>query len=513
MRRFILLALDLSVVCAATVVSLALRENFEVTTSHLFEFIPYLTATVFSAAVIFLGLGVHRTVWRFASRPDLLRIVAASVAIVVGAVAVTFAYNRLDGVARSLPFLQLLVCQAFLIGARVLHKLVHDARQHKKASAALLQPVDQKPEATILIVGISKPTEAYLQALAELAPGRTNIAGLVGHSDRHVGRLVATHPVLGVPEDIEAILDSLEVHGLIIDRIVIAAPFLTLTALAREGLLRVERSRSLMLQFLVEDLGLDRDNHSSPPKAGGAKYQVGLSSELSFEIPPVELEAIARRRYWNAKRAIDSGALILLLLFSPLMAIAAAFVAASVGFPVFFWQQRPGLGGRSFRLYKFRTMRAARAADGRRLSDQERVSRIGSLMRRWRLDELPQLFNILRGDMCFIGPRPLLPCDQSDAHRVRLLVRPGLTGWAQVVGGRDISAEEKAALDVCYVRHASLALDLEIVLRTIPMVLFGERISRPLIEQAWRDLSEGGILRGHLARKFGHGLSIGSLRP
>jgi lipopolysaccharide/colanic/teichoic acid biosynthesis glycosyltransferase len=131
-------------------------------------------------------------------------------------------------------------------------------------------------------------------------------------------------------------------------------------------------------------------------------------------------------------------------------------------------------------------------------------------MRRLRLDELPQLFNILRGDMSFIGPRPLLAIEQSDGLRARLLVRPGLTGWAQVVGGRDISAEDKAALDVWYVRNASLALDLEIMARTIPMVLFGERISRHLIEQAWRDLKDGGVLKGDLAYDISNGLQINS---
>ena len=115
-------------------------------------------------------------------------------------------------------------------------------------------------------------------------------------------------------------------------------------------------------------------------------------------------------------------------------------------------------------------------------------------MRRTRLDELPQLFNILRGDMSFVGPRPLLPRDQSDTDRARLLVRPGLTGWAQVVGGRGISADDKAALDVWYVQNASLLLDVSILLRTVPIVLFGERISPVLIERAWHDLANTGVL-------------------
>ena len=200
---------------------------------------------------------------------------------------------------------------------------------------------------------------------------------------------------------------------------------------------------------------------------------------------------LAQRRYWKFKRVIDAAAaFVLLVICSPIILFTAALVAASLGFPVVFWQQRPGLGGRPFRLHKLRTMNSAHTRDGSRRSDRERTTLIGSVLRRVRADELPQLFNILRGDMSFVGPRPLLPRDQSAAYRARLLVRPGLTGWAQVVGGRDISAEDKAALDVWYVRNASLALDIEIALRTVPVVLFGERISASLIERAWRDLSE-----------------------
>ena len=144
-------------------------------------------------------------------------------------------------------------------------------------------------------------------------------------------------------------------------------------------------------------------------------------------------------------------------------------------------------------------MAAPYDVDGRKLSDDERVSRIGIFLRRTRLDELPQLINILRGDMSFVGPRPLLPRDQDNAYRARLLVRPGLTGWAQVVGGRAISAEDKAALDIWYVRNASLALDAKILVKTVPLVIFGETISRKLIENAWADLRSAGVLQGGLA--------------
>ena len=178
MRRLVLLALDLGLVCLATAFSLVLRENFEVSVNRLFDFIPYLIATIVSAGIALVGFGLDRTIWRFSARPDHVRIVAASLAVVVGATSVTFIYNRLEGVARSLPFLQFLMCQVFLIGTRVLHKISHDARQTRRASATLLQLADKDPQSTVLVVGVSKLMEVYLQALAELVPGRIKVAGL-----------------------------------------------------------------------------------------------------------------------------------------------------------------------------------------------------------------------------------------------------------------------------------------------------------------------------------------------
>jgi lipopolysaccharide/colanic/teichoic acid biosynthesis glycosyltransferase len=218
--------------------------------------------------------------------------------------------------------------------------------------------------------------------------------------------------------------------------------------------------------------------------------------ELRFELAPQEIELLSRLRFWKVKRGLDIlAALTCLIVSSPLFVIIGLSVGVSMGFPVVFWQRRPGLYGKSFHLYKFRTMRAAYTADGRLLSDAERVSGFGTFLRRTRLDELPQLFNILRGDMSFVGPRPLLPKDQPKEFGARLLVRPGLTGWAQVVGGRDITPEDKAVLDVWYVRNAGLLLDLKVAVRTIPIVLFGERISRSLIDRAWQELTDLGIAK------------------
>ncbi len=492
MRRAVLLIVDIALMVLATLAAFVLRENFEVHESRLLEFLPYLTATAAASSVVFPAAGLNRTVWRFSGLSDYLRVTSAVAGVVLAAAAMAFAYNRLEGIARSLPILQLLAGTAFMTGARVLHRLIHAAREQRKAATALLEFSDGPPELTVVIVGISRLTETYLLAAAELAPGRVRIAGLVGRAQRHAGRLVANHPVLGVPEDIEQILNGLDVHGIHADRIVVATLFESLSPEAREALLRVERCRNIVLHLLAENLGFEE--RALPASNGG--HPLPQNEDLSFEISAGELSLLAARPYWHVKRVVDRlAAFALLVACTPLMLLAALAVAANMGFPVIFWQQRPGLGGKPFRLYKFRTMRAAHSAGGRRLTDGERTPYMGTLLRRLRFDELPQLFNILKGDMSFVGPRPLLPRDQSAAYRARLLVRPGLTGWAQAVGGREISPGDKAALDVWYVRNASIALDIEIALRTVPIILFGERMSTVLIERAWSDLRESGVLK------------------
>jgi lipopolysaccharide/colanic/teichoic acid biosynthesis glycosyltransferase len=135
-------------------------------------------------------------------------------------------------------------------------------------------------------------------------------------------------------------------------------------------------------------------------------------------------------------------------------------------------------------------MSASHDRHSRRVPDEQRLSLVGRLLRRSRLDELPQLYNVLIGDMSFVGPRPLLPCDQSPDYAARLSVRPGITGWAQVNGGRIVAPLDKAILDIWYVSKASFLLDLKIMLRTVEMVLFGERANTKAVHQARRDLSE-----------------------
>jgi len=181
------------------------------------------------------------------------------------------------------------------------------------------------------------------------------------------------------------------------------------------------------------------------------------------------------------KRTIDfTFSLVLLIMLSPVFVIIALLVRLNLGSPVIFGQQRPGLNGELFTLFKFRSMSNKSGADGELLPDNERLSRFGRLLRATSMDEIPSLINVLLGDMSFIGPRPLLieylPLYSSTQAR-RHEVRPGITGWAQVNGRNAISWDEKFKLDVWYVENQSLVLDLRIVAMTLKSVILREGIS------------------------------------
>ena len=175
------------------------------------------------------------------------------------------------------------------------------------------------------------------------------------------------------------------------------------------------------------------------------------------------------------KRCADIGvAAVALLVAAPLLLLVALAVRVKLGSPVLFRQRRPGLHGRPFTMVKFRTMRDAIGRDERPLPDTERLTPFGKLLRSTSLDELPELWNVLHGEMSLVGPRPLLmeyldryTPEQARRHEVR----PGVTGWAQVHGRNALSWEERFRLDVWYVEHRSLRLDLQILIRTFSMVL------------------------------------------
>jgi sugar transferase EpsL len=183
------------------------------------------------------------------------------------------------------------------------------------------------------------------------------------------------------------------------------------------------------------------------------------------------------------KRFFDFGcSLIAVIFLSPLLIVLAIVVRLTRGRPVFFRQPRPGLNGRPFTMYKFRTMTEARDAHGNLLPDGERLKPFGKFLRSTSLDELPELFNVLKGDMSLVGPRPLLmqyldryTPEQARRHEVK----PGLTGWSQVNGRNAITWKEKFRLDVWYVDNWSIWLDIKIIFITIWRIVTREGINQP----------------------------------
>ena len=171
-----------------------------------------------------------------------------------------------------------------------------------------------------------------------------------------------------------------------------------------------------------------------------------------------------------------------LVILSPILLFISVMVAWQLGFPVLFRQERPGLKGEIFTIYKFRTMQNSKDAQGQLLPDSKRLTRLGHFLRSTSLDELPELFNVLKGEMSLVGPRPLLIAylqlySKEQARRHDVL--PGITGWAQVHGRNVLSWQKKFELDVWYVDHWSLGLDLKIIGMTIFKVLKREGISQP----------------------------------
>jgi lipopolysaccharide/colanic/teichoic acid biosynthesis glycosyltransferase len=174
--------------------------------------------------------------------------------------------------------------------------------------------------------------------------------------------------------------------------------------------------------------------------------------------------------------------IVLWLIFSPVIVMLSMMIGVSIGRPVFFRQMRPGLRGRPFYIVKFRTMTDGRDSSGRLLPDEKRITRFGLLLRSTSLDELPELYNVLKGEMSLVGPRPLL-MEYLDRYTPEQFkrhdVKPGITGWAQINGRNAISWDQKFDFDLWYVQHHTFWLDVKIIAKTIIEAIRREGISQP----------------------------------
>jgi lipopolysaccharide/colanic/teichoic acid biosynthesis glycosyltransferase len=482
--------MDLTWVALSPFIALLIRDNFIISIPRHQALIPYALLCIVSAGIVFTVARLHQTVWRYISLPDVSYLIAGVTIAVLVALVGSFIFNRLEGVARSLPVIQWLVLIAAMIGTRITYSLIQEriGRRSVEASSATRH---------VLIVGITPLTELYLRSIAEFGPTDCAVVGILSRGVLR-GRLLRQHRVLGAPEDVQKIIAQLELHGVAVERIIVMQPFEQLSKAARQELLVVERSSAIKVDWLVERLGLREG-----PWATGHVLNAAAGES---QTPPVVEQSgplggrYGYGRYGYVKRAIDiAGTSCLLITLGPFVALLSLLVAIDVGLPLVFWQQRPGRHGRPIKLYKFRTMHAAHDAEGCRIPDELRSSKLGRFLRRCRFDEVPQLYNVLMGEMSFVGPRPLLPLDQPKCQNARLMVRPGLTGWAQVNGGRKMSPEDKAALDIWYITHASLWLDVEILLRTLVIMVLGDRENSAAVKDAHAGLREPAVGDGFYA--------------
>ncbi|MCW2283828.1 lipopolysaccharide/colanic/teichoic acid biosynthesis glycosyltransferase [Rhodoblastus acidophilus] len=459
---------DAAWVVISPFIAIALRDPGLLYFDSQFDYIPhgyqYALFTIICAIPPFLFFRISDGLTRYFSVNDLKMVLAATFCTVALSAMALFLANRLEGVPRSTPLIYGLVLAAGLLGGRGLSR--HSPFRVPSSSV--------KPERhhlrRVVLVGIDRFVEIVIKLTDCQNPRTTQIVAAVDPRERLHGRTVNGVKIVGHPNDLEAILDEYTVHGVDVDEVWIADDAFT-------------RAEFISLESTCRNLGVKALSISRALNLGPASAPVFRSAQREPQL------AAPHRGYFRFKRAIDVlVAVTLIVLTAPIALFIAALTYLDVGSPVIFWQQRLGHRGRDFYLFKFRTYQAPYRKNGDRVDSEARLSPIGKAIRATRLDEIPQLFNILRGDMTLIGPRPLLPVDQPEDPRLRLLVRPGVTGWAQVVGGTAVSAEEKDALDVWYIHHASPALDIKILFRTLQVVFRGERKNDEDISTAvrWR---------------------------
>ena len=408
-----------------------------------------------TAALTYYLCGLHRRVWSYTSISDLIAIAKASSWL-------TLALIPLGRVVEAPAPLPVLPIQWFmLIVTLSASRLAYRSLKASRLAGTALPAADAR--APVLIYGCGPMTSVFMHAVQSGSLSGLRVVGIIDDVGDRVGRYIDQVPVLGHVRDLDRILIDLAAGGTSPQQVIVAADRFKLKRETRACLEAAQARHGLQVAYLRDAIGFP----ALPPAL------------------PQPIPAALPGGYERFRRFIDIvGSALALVLLSPLFAVVALAVLVDLGSPLWFRQIRPGRDLRPFTLYKFRSMRFAYDGSGALLPDAQRITTVGRFLRRARLDELPQLFNVLIGDMSLIGPRPLLPRDLPQHLGRRAAVRPGITGWAQVNGGHQLTTAQKLALDLWYVQNASLGLDLRIVWGTIRTILVGERVGLAALAQA-----------------------------
>lgn len=462
---------------ASPFLALALRDFSIIEESDAFgDFGPayqYAFTTMFFAFLSFLVFRISDGMSHLFSVHDVLAVCGAVAMTVASSSMTLFVLTRMEGVPRSTPLIYALVLGSGLILARTMTRVFHTGTSgnEEPEEAATFMPRHVR---RILLIGADRFAAATIKLVNCQRPRTTLVvAALDPRMDFH-GRAMSGVQIVGRVEELEEVVDEYKVHGVDIDEVWLSDDAAALPPEALERLSEQCETRGLKLKSVAAALNLEP-----------------IMQEQPLVEEPAPVGEIELTEYFKLKRVMDViASASLLIALAPLAMIAACLVLYDVGAPILFWQQRIGRNGRKFLLYKFRTYHAPFDRRGNKLAPEDRLSRLGRAVRAGRLDEIPQLLNVLVGDMSLIGPRPLLPIDQPSDPRLRLSVRPGITGWAQLNGGTLVTPAQKDALDVWYIKHASLALDLKIAIRTVLFsVTGGEKMNHAAVEEAVRWLA------------------------
>jgi lipopolysaccharide/colanic/teichoic acid biosynthesis glycosyltransferase len=445
--------------CAAIItpyLALYLRDSQIISNNYLMVTF-YCIFSVMCSLISYWMFNLEGVVPRYFSLGDALNLAKAVVIAEALTFVGLFSFTRLEGVPRSVPVIHALMLGAGLIAARVIAKLVDARRQ-------AFVPARSVSKQNVILIGLNDLTVLFIKFLQTVAPSRWQVIALLDEDPRLLNRSVQGIRVFGSPAHLATLIDEFRVHGVSTDRVMLCN---------QQDALALQQIRQACGHYgadltLLPDFFSDKAWTAAEPSSHDHASSV---AEVS--------------RYFRYKARVDAPiALVMLTILAPIYLIASALAFIDVGSPIVFWQRRIGRLGQEFLIYKLRTLRLALDSEGQRVPEEERLSRVGRLLRRMRLDELPQLFNVMTGDMALVGPRPLLPEDQPSNPAVRLSVRPGLTGWAQVNGGALLSAEEKERLDRWYVHHASAWLDLKIIGLTGRSLIRGDRQSADMPKRA-----------------------------
>jgi FlaA1/EpsC-like NDP-sugar epimerase len=279
-RRAALISIDVFLVAFATIVAILLRDNFDILQDKIVDLIPFILISLGAAAIVFLVGGLDRTLWRYSSVSDYLQVIVLSALVVLITVVLTFAVNRLEGIARSLPVLQAVLIVGVLVSVRGSARIWFARQIHRNGRGR----VNPHPCEAILVAGVNAVSELFLRSVHEFAPQQVRVAGILAEDPMLRGRTVQQKRILGTIEELHNVLRSLEVHGIAVDRIVVATAVDRLSPRALNTLLEVNKSSDIVVHFLSERLGFE-DRSRMPSVVLGRKGSTGRGERALASLP------------------------------------------------------------------------------------------------------------------------------------------------------------------------------------------------------------------------------------